>query len=127
MTEQLNIFKQGLTEEEFRVWEVVSQRRGREAAISVSSVALQARMTDVQVRSIVSAMLRNHGKLIGSATGNPPGFYILADRKELESHIRSLRHRGIMCMVRAAALSKQSIEDVFGQARLELEAHNGRV
>ena len=73
MTEQLNIFKQGLTEEEFRVWEVVSQRRGRESAIGVSTVAFQARMTDVQVRSIVSDLVRNHGKLIGSATGNPPG------------------------------------------------------
>ena len=121
MTEQLNIFKQGLTEEEFRVWEVISQRRGRESAIGVSTVAFQTRMTDVQVRSIVSDLVRNHGKLIGSGTGNPPGFYIIEDRKELESHIRSLRHRGIMCMVRAAALSKQSVEDIFGQAKLELE------
>lgn len=120
MDEQLNIFKQNLTDEEFAVWQIIERRKGRENAVSVHQVAWQARLPEKDVREIVSHLVREHHKLIASSTGSPAGFYMIEDQKELESHIRSLRHRGIMCMVRAAALSKTSVDEIFGQAKLEM-------
>jgi len=121
MTGQLDIFKQGLADEEFRVWEVVRRHRGPESAIKVSDLAWRTGLKDQRVRELVSDLVVKHGKLIGSRTGNPPGYYIITDRRELEEHVRSLRHRGIACLVRAAALSRQSIEDIFRQGRLDFD------
>lgn len=126
MTDQLDMFNQdlkGLSEEEAAVYKVIRDHRGREKAIKVDKVAWETSIQSVRVREIVSHLVVRHGKLIGSATGNPPGFYIIEDREELREHIRSLQHRGIMCLVRAAALAKTSIEDIFGQARLEQEEY----
>ena len=129
MTDQFNIFeqeklKEGLTDEEFAVWRIVSARRGRDKAIKVSQLAWETRLTEQRVREIVSHLVREHKKMIASSTANPPGFYVIKNAEELRTHIRSLRHRGIMCLVRAAELAKTSIEDVFNQGRLELKKEN---
>lgn len=121
MTDQTDIFKADLTDEEYLVWQSIEWRRGRGAAIKADTLAWQVRMDKRKMREIISHLILRHGKLIGSATGAQPGFYIITDPAELEGHIRSLRHRGIMCLVRASALSKQSIEEIFGQARLEMK------
>lgn len=121
MSDQLDIFQGVLSDEEFKVWSVVQDHRGRENAVKADALAWQTGFDGVKVREIVSHLIREHGKLIGSSTGNPPGFYIITDRSELEKQIKSLRHRGIMCLVRAAALSKTSIEDIFKQGRLEID------
>ena len=126
MPDQLDIFNQdlaGLTDEEAEVWRVIRERRGRSAAIKADLVAFRTRMSEVQVREIISHLVRKHGKLIASSTGSPPGFYVITNPDELRAHIRSLRHRGIMCLVRAAALAKTSVEEIFGQAKLEMEDH----
>ncbi|MBE7415102.1 MAG: hypothetical protein HS130_07710 [Deltaproteobacteria bacterium] len=119
--DQLDIFQQGLSDEEYRVWEIIEAHRGRENAIKADALAWKVGLDGVRVREIVSHLIREHGKLIGSSTGNPPGFYVITDREELERQIRSLRHRGIMCLVRAAALSKSSIEEIFRQGRLDID------
>jgi len=121
--QQLNIFEQdltGLDPDEAAVWRVVRERRGRESAVKADAVAWQTRLPEVKVREIISRLVREKGKLIGSSTGNPPGFYVITDEEELRKHIKSLQHRGIMCLVRAAALSKTSVEEIFKQGRLEL-------
>lgn len=124
MTGQLDIFRQdfiGLSVEEAAVWEVVRSHAGRENAVKAETLAFQTRLDEKTVREAVSHLVVRHGKLIASSTGNPPGFYVITDKKELEAHIRSLRHRGIACLIRAAALSKSSVEDIFNQGRLDLK------
>ncbi len=121
MPDQLNIFQRDLSDEEYRVWEIIERHQGRENAIKVDALAWQTGIEGVRIREIVSHLVKEHGKLIGSSTGNPPGFYIISDKTELEKQIRSLRHRGIMCLVRAAALSKTSLEEIFKQGRLDID------
>jgi len=121
MSNQLNIFQQGLSDEEYRVWEIIEQHQGRANAIKADDLAEETKIESVRIREIVSHLVKEHGKLIGSSTGNPPGFYVITDREELERQIRSLRHRGIMCLIRAAALSKSSIEEIFRQGRLDID------
>lgn len=125
---QLDIFRQdfiGLSVEEAAVWEIVRSHPGRESAIRVDTLAFQTRLDEKVVRETVSRLVVKHGKLIASSTGNPPGFYVITDKKELEAHIRSLRHRGIACLIRAAALSKSSVEDIFNQGRLDMKGGQG--
>lgn len=119
--DQLNIFQGILSDEEFKVWSVVQDHRGKHNAIKADALALATGIEGVKVREIVSHLIKEHGKLIGSSTGNPPGFYVITDNAELQKQIKSLRHRGIMCLVRAAALSKSSIEEIFDQGRLDLK------
>lgn len=124
MPSQLSIFDHDLSNldpEEAAVWRVIRERRGRESAIKVDTVAWQTGLSGVKVRETVSHLVNEHGKLIGSGTGKPPGFYVITDEGELREHIRSLRHRGIMCLVRAAALSKTSVEEIFKQGKIEYE------
>ncbi|TAN59639.1 hypothetical protein EPN18_10070 [bacterium] len=123
MPDQLNIFEQdliGLGTEEAAVWRVIREHKGKDSAIKADTLAWRTSLPEVKAREIVSRLVRASGKLIGSSTGNPPGYYVITDETELRKHIESLRHRGIMCLVRAAALSKTSIEDIFEQGRLEL-------
>lgn len=123
MNDQLNIFDQGfkgLDEEEAPVWEIIRGLRGRESATKVDRIARLTGLKDQRVREIVAHLVIEHGKVIGSATSKPPGYYVITDAEELREHVKSLRHRGIMCLVRAAALQKKSVEEVFGQERLRL-------
>ena len=124
MNDQGDIFNQdlvGLDDEEARVWKVIRERRGSGNAMKVADLAWRVRLPETKVREVVSHLVRDHGKLIGSSTTKPPGFYIIDDPEELRAHIKSLQHRGIMCLVRAAALAKTSVEDIFKQGRLELD------
>ena len=122
MNDQLNIFNQdleGLDEEEAPVWKIIRELRGRESAVKVDQIAWQTGLKAQRVREVVAHLIIEHGKIIGSATSQPPGYYVIVDAEELRAHIKSLRHRGIMCLVRASKLSKQSIEDIFKQGRSE--------
>lgn len=121
MPDQLDIFQQCLSDEEYKIWSEIQQHEGRANAIKVDVLAIRTGIEGVRIREIVSHLVKEHGKLIGSSTGNPPGFYVITDRAELEKQIKSLRHRGIMCLVRAAALSKTSIEEIFRQGRLDID------
>ncbi len=128
--EQHNLFEQdliGLSSEEASVWNIIKNHKGKENAVKVDTVALYTGLKDKEVREIVSGLVRQHSKLIASSTANPPGFYVITDEQELKAHIRSLRHRGIMCLVRAAALSNTSIEEIFGQGKFEYEQNQDSV
>jgi hypothetical protein len=122
MTDQLDIFDQdleGLDDEEAPVWRIIREHRGRGSAIKVDQIAWQTGLKDQRVRETVAHLVIEHGKIIGSATSPPAGYYVIVDAEELRAHIKSLRHRGIMCLVRASKLSQQSIEDIFKQGRIE--------
>lgn len=122
MNDQLDIFATRMLPEEAAVWKAVSQYQGKQNAVKVSAIAFQTRFDERTVRDIVSHLVIRHGKMIGSSTSRPAGLYVITDPEELKAHVDSLKHRGIMCLVRAAALNKSSVEEIFGQARLELEA-----
>lgn len=124
MNSQLDIFDQdliGLDDEEAAVWSAIRGRLGRESAIKVDVVAWQTKIDSTRVRELVSHLIREHGKLIASSTSNPPGFFVISNEEELRRHIRSLRHRGVSILYRAARLSRTSVTEIFRQTVLEFE------
>lgn len=108
-----------LTNEERAVLALL--RKGRARARSRRELSEETGMGDVHVRQTIRRLIMERGMLIGSAVSDPPGYYIPETADEVFNATKSLRHRGIMILMRAARLQKSSVDLVFNQARLELE------
>lgn len=104
---------------ESAVWAVIQNRKGREAAVSVRDLQTITGLSGVAVRSAVHDLIDRHGKLIGSASGSPAGFWMIETQEELEAATGHLRSRAMEMLVRCAKLKRRSVEDVFGQALIE--------
>ena len=84
-------------------------------------LAIRCAMSDVDVRDTIRHLIMEHNILIASAVAPPAGFYLPETKEEVEVATRSLRHRGIMILIRAAKLQKLTLEEIFHQGRLEFE------
>ena len=71
-----------------------------------------------RVRAVIAHLINEHHKLIGS---NGKGYYVPVTPSEVAEVTKSLRHRGIMILVRAAQLQKTSLVDIWNQTYLEFE------
>ncbi|HPL62950.1 MAG TPA: hypothetical protein PK587_04200 [Syntrophales bacterium] len=116
---QLPLFHAEFTREEEAVYSLL--RTGRNNAILVRKIAAETGMSGVAVRKIIRRLIMEHCILIGSAVSDPPGYFIPETPDEAIAATKTLRHRGIMILMRAAKLQRCSIELVFNQARLEFE------
>jgi hypothetical protein len=120
MTDQIQIDFDGeageLTREELHILRLLEP--GRKAARSVRYLASMVGVPETRLRELVRHLIDDHGACIGSRTGSPPGYYVIEDPDEIEEVYRSLRHRGISILMRAARLKKTSLAEVFGQGEL---------
>ena len=121
MAEQLalNFDGQPLTDEERAVWELIRTQRGKGYEVPGTLIAEATHVEYDRVRAIIAHLVNAHHKLIGS---NGNGYYIPVTKDEIDEVTRSLRHRGIMILVRAAKLQKTSLVEIFNQASIEFKA-----
>jgi hypothetical protein len=130
VTDQLSIFDQkprpldmlhgdDTTAEERLIIRYLANHRSRDNAAKASVMEQLFNMTNVAVRKTVRHLIDYHGLCIGSSGA---GYFMAETPEEVEAVTRRLRHRGISILVRAAKLQKVSVEAVYGQAILELEA-----
>lgn len=117
-SEQIQITFDELTHEEQKVWDVVRLYRGKENAIKGSKIAEWTGLEYDYIRSVIAHLINHHGYLIASCS---KGYFIPQTSKEIFEATRSLRHRGIMILVRAAKLTKVSLEEIFRQGRMEFD------
>jgi hypothetical protein len=94
-------------------------RRGRENAISERVLSELTGIPGVEVRAIIRHLIMEHNVLIASSVSKPAGFYIAETEDEIKEATRSLRHRGIKILMRAAKLQRISLEEIFNQTKLE--------
>lgn len=92
--------------------------RGKSNAIKERTLAAATGLVGTEVRATIRHLVMDHGVLIASCGA---GFFIAETEEEIRAATLSLRHRGIMILMRAAKLQKISIEDIFHQARMEFE------
>jgi hypothetical protein len=120
MAEQmtLNFDNLILDREEEAVWMAMQARRGKGNEIGGRDIARKTGLEYDRVREVIAHLVTGHHRLIGS---NSRGYYVPVTAQEVSEVTRSLRHRGIMILVRAARLQKTSLEEIFHQGRLELE------
>lgn len=110
-------FEFEMTNEERTVFRLL--RSGRASALSVKAIEIETGLDGKSVRKIVRDLIMEHGILIGSSVGDPPGYYLPETPDEAITATKTLRHRGVAILARAARLQRCSIELVFGQALLE--------
>jgi predicted transcriptional regulator len=107
-----------LTDEERIVWGVILDHRGKGHEIKGQTIAARIGMEYTTVRATIAHLVNVHHKLIGS---NGRGYYVPVTPAEIAEVTKSLRHRGIMILVRAARLQKTSLVEIFHQASLEFQ------
>lgn len=108
-----------LTNEERHVLSLL--KKGRANAVSVRDLAVKTGLGGVAVRQIVRRLIMERLILIGSAVSPPPGYFIPETPDEAVIATKSMVHRGISILARAAKMRRESIELVFNQGRLEFE------
>ena len=111
-------FDMTLSHEEARVWDVIKIRIGAEKAILGTDIAYWTQMDYTHVREVISTLVRKHGYMIAS---NSRGYYVPITLDEVRNATRSLRHRGIMILVRAARLEKTSLQKLLQQTIIEFQ------
>jgi hypothetical protein len=116
MTEQIQMTFEKLTYEEEMVWEAIRPHRGKGYPILGPRISEITKIDYDRVRQTIAHLINSHGYLIAS---NSRGYYVPQTSEEIFEATKSLRRRGISILVRAAKLSKISLEDIFNQARME--------
>lgn len=117
MPEQLSIdFSVPLMPEEQAVWDCIKGCKGKGSEILGSTIASRTGIDYTTVRAIIAHLINHKHKLIGS---NSKGYYVPCAHEEINEVTRSLRHRGIMILVRAAKLQNTSLTEIFNQSCLE--------
>ncbi len=107
-----------LTDEESLVLQALGQHKGKGAAILGRDITITTNIEYDRLRAVISHLVNEHGYLIAS---NSKGYYVPVTAEEISEATRSLRHRGISILVRAARLQKTSVEDIFNQSRMEFQ------
>ena len=113
---QLSFDSIPMTSDEKAVWAAIETHRGRGKEIQVNALSARLAMPERRVRQVVSHLVNTHARPIGS---NGNGYYIATTREEVDAICASLRHRGIMILLRCARFQRASLHEVFGQAYIE--------
>lgn len=106
---------------ELKAQRILLQHIGRQNAISVPELAYELGTGDFETRQLIKHLVEMHYWPIGSATSKPPGYYIITDKKELNSTKYSLIHRALSILGRARVYDKAGwVQELMGQISLKL-------
>jgi hypothetical protein len=108
-----------LTYEEEKVWEILRFYRGKDNAVKGAQIAEWTELEYDFVRAIIRHLVNSHDFFIASCA---KGYFIPLTPEENETSNKSLRRRGIRILMRAAKQQKNSLEDIFNQARMEFNS-----
>lgn len=107
-----------MTEEQKKVWETIRVYIGKGHEIPGAAIAEITNIEYDRVRAVIAHLVNHHHKLIGS---NSKGYYVPVTAAEVSEVTKSLRHRGIMILVRAAKLQKTSLVEIWNQTYMEFK------
>jgi hypothetical protein len=108
-----------LTLEEIRAKEILEHHRGRANALQVRHFAQLVGVDERRAQILVKHLVEDHGVLIGSAVTRPFGYYIPETPEEVRAVTAQLYHRIASLAVRIARIKRISVEEVYGQMRLD--------
>lgn len=110
----------GLSDPEAAVLACVQACLGMAQAKPVDQVAEETGVDPRVVQKIVKHLIERHRCAIGSATGDPHGYYWIATADEQGRAEQQLKNRIIHTAQRLAALKKNTPDEILGQIRMEL-------
>jgi hypothetical protein len=103
----------GMCRDEAKLWDIISRRQGITRAVSVKDLS---RLTGLPSRSVTHAvknLIEAHHKPIGSTTGRPPGYFIIASEKERRKARASLIGRAVSILNRARVYDNTGMVEKF--------------
>ena len=92
-----------LSAEEQRVLSVLERHRGREAAISSPQLAAAAGVSERRLRDLLRHLVLEHQVPLGSSSGRPAGYWLIASDEERVQTRDSLLRRGLKNIQRSRA------------------------
>lgn len=108
-----------LAGDEARVLAALKLRRGRERAIVSRELAAEAGVDQRRLRTILRHLVLDHLVPIGSATGEPAGYYVITSEDERQRVRDGLFGRALRVLQRARAFDRAGIADrLVGQLRM---------
>lgn len=111
----------GLGDDEARVLAALKLRRGRERAIVSRELAAEAGVDPRRLRTILRHLAIHHLVPVGSATGEPAGYYVITSDDERTRVRDSLLCRALRILERSRAFDRSGMADRYvGQFRLQL-------
>jgi hypothetical protein len=105
-----------------RVWEVLQQHLGRESGIRCRDLARQVEATPRQVRQAVVELRLGDVPVCGHPT---TGYFIAANKAELDETCAFLRERSMTSLKQEAALKRIPAAELAGQMQMELAPKEG--
>lgn len=101
---------------------IISNAQGRSQAVQVKELVRRTGIDERRVREIVKQLIEDHCLPIGSTSGLPGGYYMIADAKELRQVRRSLVRRAVSILNRARVYDKAGwVKEMAGQLAIRLE------
>jgi RIO-like serine/threonine protein kinase len=133
-TDQLDIFTapaplavihgDSLTREEAAVLRLLEGHKGHANAVTGEMLAGELNMGYNAVRDVIRHLRKHHRLLIGATNTKPQGYFMAVTPEDMDLALRNMIRRAMSMLVMAAQLKKVSPEEIFGQAKMELEAKN---
>lgn len=107
-----------MTPEEEAVWSVLRMCKGKDLAILGPEIEDLTGIGYKRIQKIINDLRCHHAKLIGSGTR---GYYLPQTHEEMDAVTWYIRHRAIMALDTVSHLMKLSLDEVYGQAKIEYE------
>ena len=119
MSGQLNMDfeSHGLTADEMLILSVL--KSGRSHAISMTELAALADTNTRHLQDVISHLIVNHKKAIGSASSPPAGYFIIETEQDLKDATKNLHNRAMSVLVRYAALKRVGFNELLHQLSLD--------
>lgn len=126
MPEQVAILFE-LSTEEMQILDQLTVCQGLENAVSNKKLAELTGIEERKVQDLVKHLVEEHRYPIGSATGQPHGYYWITTAAEQERSEKQLEHRIISTARRLARLRKNTPHAVLLQLSLDMETEQAEV
>ena len=110
-----------LTRDEAAVLRVLEGHKGHGAAITGEAVAEGIGLGYNAVRDVIRHLRKHHRLLIGATNTKPQGYFIAVTPEDVDLALRNMVRRAMSMLVMAAQFKKCSPDEIYGQAKMELE------
>jgi len=109
-----------MSDRERTVWDILSFHVGRDYAIGGKELALIAGINERMLRDVIHKMRVDYHLPVGSAFGQPSGYFIADNKEELLEVFNMLKKFALKNILAAYRMYKPNIKDFIGKIKIDL-------
>lgn len=114
-----------LSAEERAVLSLLTEARGASRAVSIDAIRAQTGMSYRAITTAVESLRTTQRMPIGSARGDPHGYFLIVSADDLETTVRPLKHQALSMLRVVSSLEgrgKSRLGELLGQLTIELNS-----